>query len=132
MSIEGANYNGGERKEVSLSYEQGVIIQELLGTDEQVYKKVKEALDALERNQAGSFEVGTPAFYNSFIKCGGKGISAKDYNLCKNIINDYIEIVKTRKELENEVDEYHDGLKKKDLAKRDFELYGEGHEEYDK
>ena len=128
MSIEGINNNGGEKKEVSLSYEQERNIKTLLGTDEQIYGKVKASLDALERNQAGSYEIGTSMFYKTIIGLN-VNLNIPEFNLCKSVIDRFVGIVKNdkvqerdKKDLLGEVDDYHDGLNKEELAKRNEDL----------
>jgi len=129
-------------EETSLSYEQAEIVRDLLGTDEQIYKNVKNALDALARNQEGSLKIGSPAFYNSFIKYRGKGVLAKEYGFCKSVIDKFVVIVSNddkqqrqikedKEDLLKEVDEYHDSLEKEKLAEersvlinREASLYG--------
>ena len=128
MSIERINYNGEKNEGIVLSYEQERNIKTLLGTDEQIYNKVKASLDALERNQAGSYEIGAPMFYKTIIGLN-INLSIPEFNLCKSVIDRFVNIVKNdkvqerdKKDLLEEVDEYHDGLDKEELVKRNEDL----------
>ncbi|MDO8260323.1 MAG: hypothetical protein Q7T50_02350 [Candidatus Magasanikbacteria bacterium] len=120
-----------DKSEEDFSFEEKTTIKNLLGTDEQIYKKVKDVLEALERKQAGSYEIGTSGFYNSIIETGGRKITSGEFNLCKSVIDEYIELVTVRKELDGEIKKHHDSLSdeeakknRKELDEKDLALYG--------
>lgn len=88
-----------------LSYKEEQIVRNLLGVPDKIYKKVKEALDALDRKQAGSFRVGTPAFVNALIESGRRRIEKEEFNLCRDVINFYIDEIREEQALHEEVGE---------------------------
>lgn len=106
------------------------VVSFFLGTKEQIYKEVKAALDALERNQAGSYEVGKPLFYNTIIKARGQKLSAEQFKVCKMLIDDFVVKVSNDskqqqeedKELDKIVDDHHASLEKEKLAERGKDL----------
>lgn len=88
-----------------LSYEEERTVRDLLGTPDQIYKKVKDALDALDRNQSGSFEAGTSAFVNALIESGGRKIDRKEFNLCRDVVDFYIDEIREEQALHKEAEE---------------------------
>jgi len=122
------------------------VVSFFLGTKEQIYREVKAVLDALERNQAGSYEVGKPLFYNNIIKARGQKLSAEQFKVCKMVIDDFVVKVSNNskqqqeeaKELDKIVDDHHASLdmeetkeERRELDKKDASLYG-GEEYIDK
>lgn len=89
-----------------LSYEESMMIKNLLGTEEQIYKKVAESLAALDKNQAGSYEIGTSMFYQTLIEAGARKISSQELKLCEKVIDHYVELIRERQEWQKEADNY--------------------------
>lgn len=88
-----------------LSHEEEQTVRNLLGTSDQIYKKVKDALEALDRNQAGSFETGTSAFVNALIESGGRKVERKEFKLCRDVVDFYIDEVREEQALHKEAEE---------------------------
>lgn len=142
MSFEGINLtknNPVEKKSpeyVELSYDEERIVKEFLGNHEQIYKKVAASLDALDRGQAGSYEIGKPMFYKTMIEAGTRKIKFEELKLCEAVIDHYVDKIRKQQEWQNEADEYLDKKavdeKRRDLENRDAVLYGDEHERFDK
>jgi len=93
---------------IEFTYDEKKMVKELLGTEEQIYKKVTASLAALDRKQTGSYEVGMPMFYKTLIEAGGRKISDEELKLCKTVIDYYVELIRERQEWQKEADDYLD------------------------
>ncbi len=89
----------------NLRQEEEKFVRDLLGTSEQIYRNVKDALDALARGQSGSYRPGTSAFVNAIIGPRSFKISKKEFVLCKKVIDSYVSEIQEEEALQKETEE---------------------------
>jgi hypothetical protein len=80
-------------------------VRDLLGTSEQIYRNVKDALDALARGQSGSYRPGTSAFVNAIIGPRSFKISKKEFAICKKVIDACVVEIQEEETLRKEAEE---------------------------